>query len=319
MILTSIQIKNNDIDGSVMPDFSIHLPDGNITAIYSDVDMQANLMLHLQPQNNIHLFNFQDSLYDRLTVKANLQFYLKWFDCKLMVSELIALCDLHSCANTPIQKCSPSEARRVAYAKAYMIQGDIFAFQEPIQQVDIKTVHVFRHLLQRMADENKRPLIIVSSMEHAILLSDTAYRLQASGLEAIESEQENQRVVQTTATPENPFTERLFKIPAKVDDKVILFDPTEIDYIESQSGKAFIYVHDESFALDLTLTEIEQKLELYGFYRCHRSFIVNLQKVREIITWSQNTYSLRMNNKAESTIPLSRAKLHVIHDIFNLK
>lgn len=117
----------------------------------------------------------------------------------------------------------------------------------------------------------------------------------------------------------SPIIKSLFKIPAKVDEKMILFAPPEIDYIESQEGKAMIVVNNESYAIESTLTEVEKKLEVYGFYRCHRSYIVNLQKVREIITWSKNTYSLRINDEAQSTIPLSRTKIQAIQEKFNLK
>ncbi|MDR0435024.1 MAG: LytTR family transcriptional regulator DNA-binding domain-containing protein [Gracilibacteraceae bacterium] len=34
----------------------------------------------------------------------------------------------------------------------------------------------------------------------------------------------------------------------------------------------------------------------YGFFRCHRSYIVNLQKVREIITWTRNSYGLILDD-----------------------
>jgi ABC-2 type transport system ATP-binding protein len=71
--------------------------------------------------------------------------------------------------------------------------------------------------------------------------------------------------------------------------------------------------------MDSTLAEMEKKLEIYGFYRCHRSYIVNLQKVREIITWSKNAYSLRIDNKDKATIPLSRTKIQDIQEKFNLE
>lgn len=317
--MTVIHIENHTLVNSTIPDFSIDLQKENVTAIYSDVDLQTNMMQHLRNEKQIHVIDFQTGLYARLSVKDNLQFYARWFANRMDISDLLTLFDLHSCAEKPIQKCSSSEIRRVAYAHSYLLPGESYAFLEPIQQMDIHTVNVFRQLLKRMANENKKMLLIVSSMEHAILLGDYPYHLTSNGLKKIESEQEETNAAPSPAISDRPVIEKLFKIPAKVDDKVILFDPTEIDYIESQSGKSFIHVQDESFALDLTLTEIEQKLELYGFYRCHRSYIVNLQKVREIITWSQNTYSLRIHNKAQSTIPLSRAKLHVIQAIFNLK
>lgn len=45
-----------------------------------------------------------------------------------------------------------------------------------------------------------------------------------------------------------------------------------------------------------------------GFYRCHRSYLVNLHKVKEIINWSKNSYSVVIRNSTEDKIPLSRTK-----------
>lgn len=190
-------------------------------------------------------------------------------------------------------------------------------FLEPVHGVDITTINTFLNLIKKLQDMEAPVLVLVTNLEHALLLGDQAYRVDKKGLHHIELETDEEEVSEVQAT--TPSIANLYKVPAKVDDKVILFDPTEIDYIESQAGKAQIVINNESFALDSTLAEIEKKLEVYGFFRCHRSYIVNLQKVREIITWSKNTYSLKIDNQVESTIPLSRTKIQEIQGIFNLK
>src|SRR5699024_2523253 len=137
--------------------------------------------------------------------------------------------------------------------------------------------------------------VLVTKLKNVLLIGDKANRVDKKGLHHIELETDKEEIPEVQAA--SPSIANLYKVPAKVDDKVILFDPTEIDYIESQEGKAQIVINKESFALDSTLAEIEKKLEVYGFFRCHRSYIVNLQKVREIITWSKNTYSLKIDNQ----------------------
>lgn len=227
------------------------------------------------------------------------------------------LFELHSYAKTPLYKCSASEIRRVYFAKYYMSGVDPIVFREPIHDVDVKTVNIFITMLQKIKENGIPALVLVSNMEHALLLGDAAYKLQDNGIQPIEVDDGEE--APESESPGSPMTTNLFKIPANVDDKVILFDPPEVDYIESQNGKAVIVINDESYAMDSTLAEIEKKLEFYGFYRCHRSYIVNLQKVREIITWSKNTYSLRIDNKIQSTIPLSRTKIQDIQEKFSLK
>ena len=34
----------------------------------------------------------------------------------------------------------------------------------------------------------------------------------------------------------------------------------------------------------------------YGFFRCHRSYLVNMQKVQEVVRWTRNSYALRLEN-----------------------
>ncbi|WP_058309132.1 LytTR family transcriptional regulator DNA-binding domain-containing protein [Gracilibacillus massiliensis] len=318
--MTSYKLNYETVKSEILPPISLHLHDSHTTAIYSDTDMQAELIDKILRNGDITIFDRKDGLYERLTVGDNVTFYHKWFGCTIPLPEILVMFELHTCTKKPLRKCTHSELARVYYARYFMTNTYPKVFQEPIQGVDIKTINIFLNMLQKLT-ENKTPtLILVSNMEHALLLSDVAYRLQDKGLLKIEVDAEEKEEDTDEEEPAPALsTAKLFKVPAKIEDKVILFDPTEIDYIESQDGKAMIVVNHESFSLDSTLTEIEKTLEVYGFYRCHRSYIVNLQKVREIITWSKNTYSLRIDNQEKSTIPLARTKIQGIQDMFNLK
>ncbi|GIP45960.1 transcriptional regulator [Paenibacillus sp. J45TS6] len=111
---------------------------------------------------------------------------------------------------------------------------------------------------------------------------------------------------------------RLEKIPAKVGDKLILFDPTEVDYIESQEGVANLHVLQGTYPCSFSLTVLEEKLKPYGFFRCHRSYLVNLQKVREVITWTRNSFSLILEDAEKSSIPLSKGKYDELKQILGI-
>ncbi|WP_164669785.1 response regulator transcription factor [Virgibacillus doumboii] len=313
--MANFTINHDIIDNNLLPSFSLTIEDSYSTSIYSDMDMQAELVKVIKSNSKISLFDLQEGLYKRLTVEENIVFYHKWFGCDTPVPEILVLFELQTCAKTPLHKCSESEVRRVYFAKYYMTGVEPMVFQEPIHGVDIKTTNTFINMLEKIKENNIPVLVLVSNMEHALLLGDVPYKLQEKGIQQIEVDDGEEQAV---ADGGSPAIANLFKIPAKVDDKMILFDPPEIDYIESQDGKAMIVINDEAYAMDSTLAEIERKLEIYGFYRCHRSYIVNLQKVREIITWSKNTYSLRIDNKSQSTIPLSRTKIQDIQEKFSL-
>ncbi|MBU9724272.1 MULTISPECIES: response regulator transcription factor [Bacillaceae] len=316
--MTSFKINNQNEKNEILPQFTLDLDEANITAVHSDMELQAELINTLMHESGISVFDMKEGLYERLTVEDNIAFYHKWFECKIPIAEVLVLFDLQACVKKVLKKCTRSEQRRVYFAKYYMTNTHPKVFVEPIHGVDIKTTNTFLTLLEQFKKYNIPTLILVSNMEHALLLGNVAYKLNEKGLHEIEVESSDSEPIDE-GQAFTPSTVKLFKIPAKVDDKVILFDPLEIDYIESQDGKSMIVINDTSYAMDATLAETEKTLEIYGFFRCHRSYIVNLQKVREIITWSKNTYSLRIDNRVQSTIPLSRTKIQDIQEMFNLK
>ncbi|UFT99363.1 LytTR family transcriptional regulator DNA-binding domain-containing protein [Radiobacillus kanasensis] len=311
------KIDNEAFESDLLPSFSLTVDETSATALYCDADMQEELISFLQSHNKFPIFDHKEGLYERLTVEANIVFYHKWFRCSTPIPEILVLFDLQNCAKSPLHKCSGSERRRVHFAKYYMSGTSPMIFREPIYNLDIRSTNTFIRMLQQIKEKHIPVLVLVSNMEHALLLGDVPYKLQSKGLQQVEVEYQDGDTA-SVETESTSMTTSLLKIPAKVDDKIILFDPPEIDYIESQDGKAVIVINDTSYTMDYTLAKMEKKLELYGFYRCHRSYIVNLQKVREIITWSKNTYSLRIDNKVQSTIPLSRNKIQDIQDKFNL-
>ena len=311
-------IDQEIISSESLPAFSLTISDSFVTTIYCDTDKQTELAKNLNTNSNIPLFDQKDGLYMRLTVEDNVAFFHKWFAHSTTLPEILVQFELHSCAKKPLHTCTESEIRRVYFAKYFMSDAKSMVFIEPIHGVDIKTTQTFIKMLEKMRSHPMPILILVSNMEHALLLGDVPYKLQQNGLNKIEIAEEKEEIAEEEAPPSTTF-DHLFKIPAKVDDKIILFDPLEIDYIESEDGKGKIVINDESYLMDSTLAEIEQKLNVYGFYRCHRSYIVNLQKVREIITWSKNAYSLRIDNSVQSTIPLSRTKIQEIQEKFSLK
>ena len=55
--------------------------------------------------------------------------------------------------------------------------------------------------------------------------------------------------------------------------------------------------------------ELSARLERYGFFRCHRSYLVNMQKVQEVVRWTRNSYALRLENGPESGVPLSKGRI----------
>lgn len=86
--------------------------------------------------------------------------------------------------------------------------------------------------------------------------------------------------------------------------------------MEANEGKVFVYVKNEQYHGDFRISDLEEKLAKFGFFRCHRSYIVNMQKVTELVKWTRNSYSLRLSGYDKTDVPLSKAKIQELRSMY---
>lgn len=94
------------------------------------------------------------------------------------------------------------------------------------------------------------------------------------------------------------------KIPVIIDEKIILLAFANILYLESSEGKCSIQTMEQKYKISEALVTVEKKLNKEQFLRVHRSFIVNIDHIKEIEPWFNSTYNLIM--KDDSKVPVSR-------------
>ncbi|MFS0674713.1 LytTR family transcriptional regulator DNA-binding domain-containing protein [Ornithinibacillus sp. 179-J 7C1 HS] len=253
----------------------------------------------------------------------HIKFYTMLYQSVLTHDEILNMVQLASVKNKKISHLSFSEKRRVHFARVCIQDPTVFIFEEPDLNVDMETKRVFLNILEELKNKKKAVLVLTNNMESAITMSNDVFRLGDSGLHKVEMDEEVIAPVEESERveelEETSYSVKFNKVPTKVNDKIILFDPPEIDYIESNDGQSIVFIKGESFPSIFTLNELEERLKPFGFFRCHRSYIVNLQKVREVITWTRNSYSLVLDDKPKSTIPLSKAKMALLNEMLGLK
>jgi two-component system response regulator LytT len=67
-----------------------------------------------------------------------------------------------------------------------------------------------------------------------------------------------------------------------------------------------------------TLEELLQGLDSDMFWRAHRSYVVNINRIKEVVPWFKSSYQLRMDDKKQSEIPVSRAQTKRLRELFGL-
>jgi len=98
----------------------------------------------------------------------------------------------------------------------------------------------------------------------------------------------------------------LQRLQVRTGDKIILVDCGDIVYFEAKDKYTFLHTVDQKHLIDLTLNELEQKLDRRDFARIHRSTIVNLKFVREIVKWFGGKHKVRLKDKAQTELVVSR-------------
>ncbi len=300
----------------IFPSFQLPLHIGTIVGIHTDVTKINTLMHWFTKQEKTYTHIREGALYERLTVDEYIHFSIKLFSPHLHNKEaILKLFALTDQRNTKILKLQYGEKQRLKLLYTYLNSAPTQIIEEPLQNLDEFSKQNVLKLLMALQKQEKSVVLLSNNLEDLIISCGKIYRLDAFGLHALDVKEEE---METASTPIENAPIRLDKIPTKKNDKIILFNPPEIDYIESVEGIVSVYVANEAYPCTLSLNELEQKLTPFGFFRSHRSYIVNLQKVREIITWTRNSYSLALNSNEKTIVPLSKNKLADLKEILGI-
>jgi len=98
-------------------------------------------------------------------------------------------------------------------------------------------------------------------------------------------------------------------------DRFRVLDTDEVDWIGVEDEQAMIHAGDRVYPIRRTLTELEARLDPQQFFRAHRSALVNLDRVQEIIPWFKGGHILRLTTGAE--VELSRAQARALRKILD--
>jgi two-component system LytT family response regulator/two-component system response regulator LytT len=67
-----------------------------------------------------------------------------------------------------------------------------------------------------------------------------------------------------------------------------------------------------------TIEELQSNLDPELFWRVHRSFLVNINKIREIIPWFKSSFQLKMDDKKQTEIPVSRIQTRRLRTLLKI-
>ena len=92
---------------------------------------------------------------------------------------------------------------------------------------------------------------------------------------------------------------------ASIEDGIITVVTSGVNGMEGQSNCR-------------TLEELLDSLDPNLFWRAHRSYLVNTNRIKEVVPWFKSSYQLRMDDKKQTEIPVSRAQTKRLRELFGL-
>jgi len=109
------------------------------------------------------------------------------------------------------------------------------------------------------------------------------------------------------------------KLIVQAQSRLLLIDQADICFAAIDEG--VIRVVTQSFEGSSKCRTLEELLDLLDpavFWRAHRGFVVNINHIREVVPWFKSSYQLRMNDKKQTEIPVSRNQTRRLRELFNL-
>lgn len=109
------------------------------------------------------------------------------------------------------------------------------------------------------------------------------------------------------------------KLLVKSGGRHVLVNSDDVIYASIEDGVITVVTREiEGESNFRTIEELQGNLDPNNFWRVHRSFLVNINRIREVVPWFKSSYQLKMDDRKQTEVPVSRAQTRKLRDLFNL-
>ncbi|WP_418277481.1 LytR/AlgR family response regulator transcription factor [Isoptericola jiangsuensis] len=120
-----------------------------------------------------------------------------------------------------------------------------------------------------------------------------------------------------TTTASSTQDDSLVRIPVQKDGRTVLVDGASIVYASAARGYSYLKLADERLLVTMSLNELERRLRGH-FFRAHRSYLVNLDHVRELVPDFQGALVVVMDDRQRSRVEVARRHARELRRRFGL-
>jgi len=133
------------------------------------------------------------------------------------------------------------------------------------------------------------------------------------------------RVIQDRKPPESPApvkaatTATRSKLMVRSNSRYLIVDASDVIYATIDNGLiTLVTTQFEGQSNYRTIEDLQASLDREMFWRVHRSYLVNINRIKEVVPWFKSSYQLRMDDKKQTEVPVSRVQTRRLRELFKL-
>jgi two-component system response regulator LytT len=109
------------------------------------------------------------------------------------------------------------------------------------------------------------------------------------------------------------------KLLVKTQQRLFLVDADDVLFASIEDGTITVVSREvEGTSNYRTIEELQTSLDSEIFWRAHRSYLVNINHIKEVVPWFKSSYVLKMADKRSSQVPVSRAQTKRLRELLKM-
>ena len=109
------------------------------------------------------------------------------------------------------------------------------------------------------------------------------------------------------------------KLLVRAQNRNFIVDANDVVYATIFNGQiTLVATNLEGISSYRTIEDLQANLDPNMFWRVHRSYLVNMNRIKEVAPWFKSSYQLRMDDRKHTEIPVSRVQTRRLRELFKL-
>ena len=130
---------------------------------------------------------------------------------------------------------------------------------------------------------------------------------------------QEKRPVEAVPGPKSPPSAPRTKLLVRANNRNFIVDANDVIYATIDNGLiTLVTTTMDGQSNYRTIEDLQANLDRELFWRVHRSFLVNINRIKEVVPWFKSSYQLRMDDKKHTEIPVSRVQTRRLRELFKL-